>query len=190
MSYKETMKGMIEESIDVKGKVIEECLDDMVKAADLILNAYRNKKKVLIFGNGGSASDAQHIACELVSKFRLERAGLPAIALTTDTSILTAIPNDYDFNRVFRRQVEALGNEGDIAIGISTSGNSPNVLEALSEAKKKGMRTIGLCGAGGKMKGHVDVAICVPSKDTPRIQESHITIGHIICDIVEKALFG
>jgi D-sedoheptulose 7-phosphate isomerase len=169
---------------------MEVCIDDMVKAADILLEAFRAGKKLLIFGNGGSASDAQHIACEFVSKFRLERQGLPAIALSTDTSILTAIPNDYHFDRIFKRQVEALGQEGDVAIGISTSGNSPNVLAAIAEAKGKGMATIGLCGADGKLKDAVDVAICVPSTDTPRIQESHIAIGHIICDIVEKEMFG
>jgi D-sedoheptulose 7-phosphate isomerase len=190
MGHMETMKEMLEESNRVKEKVIEECLDDMVKAVAILLEAFKKGNKVLIFGNGGSASDSQHIACEFVSKFRLERDGLPAIALTTDTSILTAIPNDYDFNRVFKRQVEALGAEGDVAIGLSTSGNSPNVLEAVAEAKRKGMRTIALCGAGGKLKDAVDVSINVPSTDTPRIQESHIAIGHILCDIVEKELFG
>ena len=190
MAYKGTMKEMLEESLQVKNLVIAQCLDDMQEAAEALLKAFKAGNKVLIFGNGGSASDSQHIACEFVSKFRLERAGLPAIALTTDTSILTAIPNDYDFTRVFKRQVEALGAEGDIAMGLSTSGNSPNVLEAFAEAKSKGMVTIALCGAGGKMKEVADISICVPSTDTPRIQESHITIGHILCDIVEKELFS
>ena len=161
------------------------------KIAKRIIKAYGEKKKVLIFGNGGSAADAQHIAAELVSKFYLERKGLPAIALNTNVSIITAIGNDYGYDRVFARQVEALAAEGDVVIGISTSGNSPNVLAALETAKGMGAFTVGLAGLKGSKIGAVaDLTFNVPSKDTPRIQEVHITAGHIICEIVESEIFS
>ena len=148
-------------------------------------------RKLFLFGNGGSAADAQHIAAELVGKFQLERHALPAIALTVNTSCLTAIANDYSFDEVFARQIEALAAQGDIAAGISTSGNSPNVLHAIERANAQGVTTIGLTGAkGGKLKLLADRCICVPSEDTPRIQEMHILIGHILCEIVERELFG
>jgi len=152
-----------------------------------ITQAYKNGNKVLLFGNGGSAADAQHIAAELVGRFKLQRRALPAIALTTDTSILTALGNDYSFEWVFCRQVEALAQRGDIVIGISTSGNSPNVLKAIQCATDAGCRTIGLLGGtGGMLKSAVHIPVIVPSNDTPRIQECHILLGHIICDIVER----
>jgi D-sedoheptulose 7-phosphate isomerase len=180
------------ESASVKKKISEDekLLAGVRKAADAIIKCYREGGKTLFFGNGGSASDAQHLACELVSKYKLERDGIPAIALTTDTSILTAVPNDYDFDMVFYRQILALGKKGDVAFGISTSGNSPNVLKAVELAREKGMITIGLSGSGGKLRDMVDIPIAVPSDDTPVIQESHITIGHIICHIVEHEIFG
>jgi len=163
-------------------------IDEIVK---VIINAYKENKKVVLFGNGGSAADAQHLACELVGKFYLERKALASIALTTNTSELTAIANDYSFNRVFARQVEALVNPGDIVIGITTSGNSLNVIEGIKEAKLCGAVTIGFTGAsGGKLKENIDYLLAVPSEDTPHIQESHIMIGHIICYLVEKELFG
>ncbi len=138
-------------------------------------------------GNGGSAADCQHIAAELVGRFKSEREGLPAIALTTDTSILTAIGNDYSFNEIFARQIEALANKGDLVIGISTSGNSENVIRGILKAKKIGCYTVGLLGKdGGKLKNLVDLAIIIPSNNTPRIQECHILIGHIACEIVDK----
>jgi len=183
------MKDQLTESADVKMKAVKSCMDDMVKASVALIEALKNGHKVLIFGNGGSAADAQHIACELVSKFRLERKGLPAISLTTNTSIMSAISNDYDYKHVFERQIEALGQKGDVAIGISTSGKSPNILFALQLARKMGLVTIGMEGEKGRMKDEVDIDICVPSGDTPRIQEAHITIGHILCDVVEKELF-
>jgi D-sedoheptulose 7-phosphate isomerase len=183
------MKDQLAESAEVKMKTIGACMDDMVKAAVALIEALKKGHKVLIFGNGGSAADAQHIACELVSKFRLERKGLPAISLTTNTSIISAISNDYDYKRVFERQIEALGQKGDVAIGISTSGKSPNILSALKLARKMGLVTIGMEGEKGRMRDEVDIDICVPSGDTPRIQEAHITIGHILCDVVEKELF-
>jgi D-sedoheptulose 7-phosphate isomerase len=159
--------------------------------AGVIIDAYKMGKKVLLCGNGGSAADAQHLAAEMVGRFRLERAALPAVALTTDTSILTAIGNDYGFEFAFARQVEALGEEGDVLICISTSGKSSNVLRAAESAKKKGMRTVGFTGeSGGELHSMVEFCLRVPSSDTPRIQEMHITAGHIICDLVERKLYG
>ena len=146
---------------------------------------------MILFGNGGSAADAQHVAGELVNKFQLEREALAAIALTTDSSVLTSIANDYDYSRVFARQVEAWTKEGDVVIGISTSGNSANVIEAVKVAREKGAKTIGFTGrGGGKLAKLVDLVVSVPSDETPRIQESHITIFHIICYLVERGLFG
>ncbi|MBM2824406.1 MAG: phosphoheptose isomerase [Dehalococcoidales bacterium] len=157
--------------------------------ANFIIAAYQAGGKVVLFGNGGSAADAQHIAGELVGKFMLERQAFPAIALTTNTSILTALGNDMGYENVFRRQVEALVNEKDVVIGISTSGNSPNVIEAINAAKKKGAKTIGLSGGrGGKLAELADLALVVPSESTPRIQEAQITIGHIVCELVEREL--
>jgi phosphoheptose isomerase len=161
------------------------------KASDAIIQVFKKKNKVLLCGNGGSAADSQHIAAEFVGRFRLERRGLPAIALSTDTSILTAIGNDYSVDRIFSRQVEALAQSGDIVIGLSTSGKSPNIVEAIKKAGQSGCLTIGfLGGSGGALKDLVDVPLLVPSDDTPRIQECHILLGHIICDIVERAFMG
>jgi len=163
----------------------------IIQVAELLVDAFRNGKKLLVMGNGGSAADAQHLAGEIVGRFRLERPGLPAIALNTDTSILTAVGNDYGFEAIFRRQVEAHGQEGDVVIGISTSGSSPNVLSALRLAREKGCRTVGLLGKdGGSIKDLVDIDLTVPGHDTPRIQEGHITIIHILCELVEEALYG
>ena len=183
----------INQTLRVKQNILKD--NKLIKKIDeitrVIVNAYRENKKVVLFGNGGSAADAQHLACELVGKFYLERKALAAIALTTNTSELTAIANDYSFNRVFARQVEALVNPGDIVIGITTSGNSLNVIEGIKEAKLCGAITIGFTGAsGGKLKENVDYLLTVPSEDTPHIQESHIMIGHIICYLVERELFG
>jgi D-sedoheptulose 7-phosphate isomerase len=180
---------MLEESARIKLELREQSAE-IERISEMIINAYKNGKKVVLFGNGGSAADAQHIACELVSKFMLERKGLPAIALTTNTSILTAISNDYGYDNVFSKQVEALVERGDIVIGISTSGSSPNVIEGVRIAKQKGAKTIGLTGRGGQLAQVVDLCINIPSTSTPRIQEAHITIGHIICYLVEKELFG
>ena len=183
----------INQTLRVKQNILED--DKLIKKIDeitrVIINAYRENKKVVLFGNGGSAADAQHLACELVGKFYLERKALASIALTTNTSELTAIANDYNFNRVFARQVEALVNQGDIVAGITTSGNSLNVIEGIKEAKLRGAVTIGFTGAsGGKLKENVDYLLAVPSEDTPTVQESHIMIGHIVCYLVEKKLFG
>jgi len=178
------------ESADLKKQVAEEFGEIIEQAINLIFVSLRNNNKVLLMGNGGSAADAQHIAGELIGRFKLERNSIPAIALTTDTSILTSIGNDYGFDRVFERQIESLGCEGDIVIAISTSGNSKNVIEALKKSKKNKMKSIGLLGSdGGQIKQLVDLPIVVPSSNTPRIQETHITIGHIICEEIEKELF-
>jgi len=155
------------------------------------LAAYRNQRKILIAGNGGSAADAQHFAGELVSRFYFDRPALAAIALTTDTSILTAIGNDYGYGDVFSRQVQALGQAGDVFIAISTSGNSPNILKAIEAAKLLGLVVIGLTGrSGGKMKAMCDVCLCAPSDSTPRIQECHLLIEHSLCACIEESLFG
>lgn len=185
---------LIQERIKASIAIKQELLKQshlMAQVAEKLIEAYRTGKKVLLFGNGGSAADAQHIAAELVGKYYLNRKPLPAEAVTVNTSLLTAIGNDYAFEQIFARQVEALGNPGDVAIGISTSGNSLNVIEGIRAAKNKGLITIGLTGAdGGRLKNEVDYCICVPSKDTPRIQEAHILIGHILCELIERALFG
>ncbi len=183
----------INDSISVKQKILEdaELLHSVEKVANECVEAYSRGNRVLLAGNGGSAADAQHIAAEFVSRYAFDRPGLAAIAFTTDTSILTAIGNDYGYEQIFRRQLQANGRQGDIFIGISTSGNSPNVLAALQCAKELGITAVGLTGQGEtKMHEHCDYCIRVPSESTPRIQESHIMLGHIICGIVEDALFG
>jgi len=187
------VKEILNESIRVKKKIVDDpsLLSQINNISSIIIEAYRKKKKVILFGNGGSAADAQHIAGELVNRLHLEREALPAIALTTDSSVLTSIANDYDYSRIFARQVEALAKEGDVVIGISTSGSSSNVIEAVKTAKEKGAKTVGFTGnKGGKLAELVDFVISVPSDETPRIQESHITIFHIICCLVERELFG
>lgn len=154
-------------------------------------HAFANGNKLLVMGNGGSAADAQHFAAEIIGRFKLERSALPAIALTTDSSILTAIGNDYGFDAIFSRQVEGLATSGDVVVGISTSGNSPNVKAALEKARERGCKTVALLGRdGGAIRETADIALVVPSFDTPRIQEGHITIIHIVCDLLEKRLFA
>ncbi len=168
--------------------VLDTLGENISKAGYLIVSTLKAGNKILLFGNGGSAGDAQHIAAELTGRYKTERRGLPAIALTTDTSALTAIGNDYGFDRIFDRQVEALGHEGDLLIAISTSGNSVNVINAITYGKNAGMPSIGLSGkGGGKMKNHCDINIIIPSDDTARIQEMHILVGHILCGIVDQA---
>jgi D-sedoheptulose 7-phosphate isomerase len=163
----------------------------IAEMAVLLVDTFNRGNKLLVMGNGGSAADSQHFAAEIVSRFRMERKALPAVALSTDTSILTAIGNDYGFESVFTRQVEALAVPGDMVVGISTSGNSPNVELALALARTRGCRTIGLLGKdGGSIKNVCSLPLIVPSNDTPRIQEVHITIIHIVCDLVEKAMFA
>jgi len=182
----------IEASIAVKQRLLHssEAVAMIAKVSDVLVGAAEQGNKVMLFGNGGSASDAQHIAAEFVGRFAFDRPALPALALSVNTSCLTAIGNDYGFDQVFSRQIEALGRPGDIAFGISTSGNSQNVLSGVAAAHKMGLHTIGLTGqAGGKLKNAVDFCICAPSNETPRIQECHILIGHIIAELVEETVF-
>jgi D-sedoheptulose 7-phosphate isomerase len=183
----------IGDSISVKQKILEDegLLNSIHDIADECIAAYRQGNRVLLAGNGGSAADAQHIAAEFVGRYAFDRPGLPAIAFTTDTSMLTAIANDYGFDQIFRRQLEANGSKDDVFIGISTSGNSANVVAALQRARELDIITVGLTGqGGGEMQLLCDYCLQVPSTSTPRIQESHIMLGHIICDLVEETLFG
>jgi D-sedoheptulose 7-phosphate isomerase len=186
------IQDQLDDSAATKKKMFEACSGDILKAVDAIFNALNNKKKILLCGNGGSAADSQHIATELVIRMsKPNRPAIPAIALTTDTSLLTAGGNDIGFENIFSRQVEALGQNGDILIAISTSGKSENVNRAVNEAKKRGMTVIGFLGKdGGTSKNLVDVPIIIPSNDTQRIQEGHITLAHIICGIIEDELFA
>ena len=182
----------IEDSIQIKQKLTKTSLKSIAEITEKIIGAYREGNKVLWFGNGGSAADAQHLSTELVGKFYIKRKALESIALTTNTSLLTAIGNDYSFSEVFSRQVEALVKPNDVVIGISTSGSSQNIIKGLEEAKRRGAITVAFIGEhkDKNMVATVDYFISVPSKDTARIQESHILIGHIICYLVEKELFN
>ena len=178
------------ESLRVKNEFFRVNKDTIARTVETIAHGLRNGHKVLFFGNGGSAADAQHLAAELVGRFGPNRSPLPAISLATDTSVLTAVGNDYGYDKVFARQIEALGQSGDIAIAISTSGNSPSVLAAIDVARSKGLFTIGFTGeTGGKMKDRVEVLFRVPSRETPRIQETHVMLGHILCELVDRELF-
>jgi D-sedoheptulose 7-phosphate isomerase len=178
------------ESTAARARFFETSSTEVVKAAQLIVASLRAGGKLLVFGNGGSAADAQHIAAELTFRMGRTRAAIAALALTTDTSILTAVSNDHAFDHVFARQIQALGRAGDIALAISTSGNSTNVIEAIEEARRSGIKTIGLLGNdGGRARAQVDLALIVPHPDTPRIQEVHIEVGHIICQLIEDELF-
>ena len=193
MNVEQCIADQIRASISTKQAILSEegLMRNIAAAAQMIVDAYEQGKKTLLAGNGGSAADAQHIAGEFVSKFYFDRPGIASIALTTDTSIITAIGNDYGYDKLFSRQIQAQGSAGDVFIGISTSGNSANLVEALRMCGQKGIKTIGLTGfTGGKMDSMCDLCIKVPSGETPRIQESHILIGHIICCIVEEKLFG
>jgi D-sedoheptulose 7-phosphate isomerase len=177
-------------AVDLYSQLESACADDLAAAADAVVQAYRGGGKLIVFGNGGSAADAQHIAAEFLGRFELERASLPALALSVNSSAVTAIANDYGYDRVFARQLEGLGSPGDVALGISTSGGSRNVLEALRTARSAGMTTIGLTGGdGGEMRTACDHCVIVPSTSTPRIQEGHILVAHVLCEIVERALF-
>ena len=181
----------LREGADLRLRVAATCAETIVAAAAAIETALRRDGKVFFFGNGGSAADAQHLAAEFTGRFQLERRALPAIALTTDTSALTAIGNDYGFAAVFARQIEALGRAGDVAVAISTSGTSPNITAAVAACRRIGIHTIGLSSSRGAEFGRsVDLPILVPSPHTARVQECHITIGHLICELVENALCG
>jgi D-sedoheptulose 7-phosphate isomerase len=183
----------LKESSETKLKMLDACKEDIFKASDAIKSSFKNGGKLMLCGNGGSAADCQHIATEFVIRLShdIKRPSLPAIALTTDSSNLTAGGNDIGFENIFARSVEGLGNEGDVLIAISTSGNSKNVLNAIHAAKKKKILTIGLLGGnGGAIKEHTDLNIIIPSPNTQRIQEGHITAAHILCEIVEREMFG
>jgi D-sedoheptulose 7-phosphate isomerase len=182
------VESSLREGADLRLKVAKECGPAIVQAAGVMLQSLRSGGKLLFFGNGGSAADAQHLAAEFVGRFVKERRGLPAVALTTDSSILTAVGNDYGFDRIFSRQIEALGNPGDVAIGISSSGNSPNVIMAMKQAAQQKCKTIGLSGRdGGALAQCVDIALVVRCPNTARVQECHIAIGHLLCELVENA---
>ena len=186
-NMKNKIQKIFKESIQVKEETLKVNLEQMIVAVKEITRALKNRNKILFFGNGGSAADSQHIAAEFIGRFQRERKSLPAIALTTDTSILTALGNDYGFDIVFARQMEGLGQKGDIAFGISTSGNSKNVIEGIKKAKALGLKTIVLTGNdGGQLAKLADISLIVPSKNTARIQESHICIAHTICQLVEE----
>lgn len=179
-----------EESISIKSRFVKENVALIEEVSRLIADGFNNGKKLLIFGNGGSACDSSHIAAEFVNRFKIDRPGLPAIALNTDMAILTSISNDYSFNDIFARQIKTLSQEGDIVIAISTSGTSKNVLKGIDAAKKRKLKTIAFTGIKGvEFAKKCDYAFVVPSEDTPRIQETHITLGHVICQMVEEILF-
>jgi D-sedoheptulose 7-phosphate isomerase len=179
----------IEESIQTKQAVLKTLVPEIQKAVEILSSSLARGNKILFFGNGGSASDSQHLAAEFVGRYEKERRALPSIALTTDTSILTAVGNDYGFDRIFSRQIEALGQKGDVAVALSTSGNSKNAVLGLEKAKALGLHTIALLGRdGGEMKSKADVAIVIPAQKASRIQESHIMIGHILCERVDDLL--
>jgi len=185
----ETLSAVLRESARIKIQLAEEQAGAILDVIDAVVAALARGNTVFFFGNGGSAADSQHLAAELVGRFTLERRPLPGLALTTDTSILTSIGNDYGFDQIFIRQIQGLGRPGDVAIGLSTSGNSPNVLKAIGAARAGGMVTVALTGlGGGKLADQVDFCLRVPSTDTARIQESHIAIGHLICQGVDEAL--
>jgi D-sedoheptulose 7-phosphate isomerase len=188
-SITDILRADIERSIEVHASLLTVCLPSVAVAAEAIIQAYRTGHKAFFFGNGGSAADAQHLAAELVGRYLQERRALPAVALTTNSSSVTAIANDYGYDQVFVRQLEALAVAGDVAVAISTSGDSPSVVEGVRCARRLGLFTIGLTGeSGGRLRDQVDVLIAVPSEETPRIQECHILIGHALCGAVERSL--
>ncbi|MFP5262579.1 MAG: SIS domain-containing protein [Blastocatellia bacterium] len=186
----ERIQRIARESVEVKRAFFDSHSGDVARAAEVMIDSIRSGGKVMIFGNGGSAADAQHIAAELVNRLNHDRPPIAAIALTTDTSVLTSVGNDSTFDELFERQLRALGRAGDVAVAISTSGNSPNVLRAVSAARELGVKTVGLAGrSGGRLAASVDVALVVESESTQRVQETHITIGHILCEMIEEGLF-
>jgi len=193
MDYKNFISSQLEESANVKLEINKKCSSNIIEAVNILTDSFKNGGKLLLCGNGGSAADSQHIAAEFMIRLShdLNRPAIPAIALTTDSSNLTAGGNDIGYDNVFARNVEGLGNEGDVLIAISTSGNSGNVVKAVEKAKSKKLKVIGFLGGnGGKLKDLVDIPIVIPSKSTQRIQEGHITVGHIICELVERFMYG
>jgi len=190
MSLTARLAEAVAEANQLNDRLVAEQAEQVAAAARLLADTLKGGGKILLFGNGGSAADAQHLAAEFVNRFRIERPPLAALALTTDTSILTAIANDYDFLEVFAKQVRALGRPGDAAVGLSTSGSSANVVKALETARQLGLKTLALSGGeGGPVAAAAELAIVVPSRSTPRIQEVHITVGHVLCDLVDFLLF-
>jgi len=191
LSIEQLISKSIRDSLEVKSALLrdKDFLSLLTTVGKRMAEALRKGNKIIYFGNGGSAADAQHLGAELTGRYVRDRRGLPGLALTVNASSITAIANDYSYDMVFARQLESLSNPGDVAVGISTSGNSANVLKAVQVGRKRGLLTIGMTGrSGGKLKPAVDYCICVPSEDTPRIQESHILIGHILCEIIEELL--
>jgi D-sedoheptulose 7-phosphate isomerase len=179
-----------EESISIKEKFVKGNVATIVEASKMIAQAFHEGKKLLLVGNGGSATDASHIAAEFVNRFKKDRPGLPAIALTTDLAVITSIANDYDYSEIFARQLKSLSEEGDVLIALSTSGNSANILKAMDVAKRKKLRTIAFTGSRGeKFASRAEISFIVPSDNTPRVQETHITLGHVLCQMVEEILF-
>ena len=186
---KNLILSILEAGITAKRSCVESNVDTLIRAADMLTTCLAAGGKVLIFGNGGSAADAQHLAAEFINRYQVERPPLAAIALTTDTSVLTSIGNDYDFDDIFLKQIRALGKKGDIAWGLSTSGNSPNVVKAVKAAQKIGMSTIGMTGRGGELGKCAEIVFAVDSDTTARVQETHMTLGHILCELVERKLY-
>jgi D-sedoheptulose 7-phosphate isomerase len=186
---REIILNILETGIETKRRSVENNVDNIIKAVDMLVSCIMSGNKILIFGNGGSAADAQHLAAEFVNRFQIERPPLAAIALTTDTSVLTSIGNDYHFDEIFSKQIQALGKKGDVAWGFSTSGNSPNVLRAIEAAREIGLQTIGMTGRSGNLAVAADLVFCVDSDITARIQETHITLGHILCDLTDRKLY-
>jgi len=188
---RDKIKDKLLESIQVKEEIMRNSIGQIIQIANCIIDCLKKGGKVILFGNGGSAADSQHLAAEFVGRFKKDRKALAAIALTTDTSILTSLANDYGYEVIFAKQIEALGNKGDVAIGISTSGKAKNVIQGIKQAKEMHLETIALAGGdGGLLAKMADISLVVPSKITARIQEAHITIGHIICELAEEALCG
>ncbi len=187
---KNLIQQSVEDSITVKKEFFAGNMEKIESCASMMAGALKKGRKILLFGNGGSAADCQHIAAEFVNRFRMERKPLAAIALTTDTSVITSIGNDYSYEDIFFKQIQALGRKGDIALGISTSGNSPNIIKAVREAKDMGLLSVGFSGNKGKLKQLTDISFCVDSDTTARIQEVHILLAHILCDLTERILFN
>ena len=185
---KDIILGILEAGITAKRNCVESNVDNILKAAEMLTDCVAAGGKVLLFGNGGSAADAQHLAAEFINRFQIERPPLAAIALTTDSSVLTSIANDYRFDDIFSKQISALGTKGDIAWGLSTSGNSPNVVKAVKAARKLGISTIAMTGRGGELAEYADLVLAVASDTTARVQETHISLGHILCELVERKL--
>jgi D-sedoheptulose 7-phosphate isomerase len=186
---RDTITTILEDSIRVKRQAVMDQMDALIAAADMLVTCVASGHKILLFGNGGSAADAQHIAAEFINRFQIERHPLPALALTTDTSIITSIGNDYSFDQIFEKQIQALGKRDDVAWGFSTSGNSPNVVAGLRAARERGLRCLGMTGQGGALIDASDLALTVPTATTARVQETHIVMGHILCQLVDQTLF-